>query len=75
MDFDVRDPAFEAGEALPDLLFDAVVALCVACDLIVGMDLDEQGFSPRGTLWSYQCRGTGAVPLAWKLVADGRAAH
>src|SRR4051794_1226932 len=43
---DVGDSALEAGEPLPDLLLEARVAFIVAGDLVVGMDLDEQAYSP-----------------------------
>src|SRR5688500_1712183 len=42
MDLDVGDPSFEPGEALADLLLEPAVALAVAVNLVVGVDLNEQ---------------------------------
>ena len=46
MDFDVRNPILEPGEALAYLLFEAGVAVIVAGNLIVGTNLDEHRYSP-----------------------------
>ena len=43
VNFHVGDPALEAGQPLPNLLLELGIAVGVAGELIVGVDLNEQG--------------------------------
>jgi hypothetical protein len=67
MDFDIGNPPFEAGEALLDLLLEAGVAVVVAGNLVVGVDLDKQGALSMNWL-SRQCDGSAGVP---RFIAAG----
>ena len=63
MDLDVGDPVLEPRHALADLLLEAKVALGVALDLVVGMNLDEQAHSPHLLGCTVNARGAGEFPL------------